>query len=66
MSDKNYGWTIEMQIKAARQKLRVKEIPVNYRRRRGGQSKISGTLRGTISAGVKIIWTILRYSWKDF
>jgi glycosyltransferase involved in cell wall biosynthesis len=62
MCDTNYGWTIEMQIKAARHKLRVKEIPVNYRRRRAGQSKISGTLRGTISAGTKIIWTIFRYS----
>jgi glycosyltransferase involved in cell wall biosynthesis len=62
MCDTNYGWTIEMQIKAARHNLRVKEIPVSYRRRRAGQSKISGTLRGTFSAGTKIIWTILRYS----
>jgi glycosyltransferase involved in cell wall biosynthesis len=62
MCDTNYGWTIEMQIKAARHNLRVKEIPVSYRRRRAGQSKISGTLRGTFSAGMKIIWTILRYS----
>jgi glycosyltransferase involved in cell wall biosynthesis len=62
MRDTNYGWTIEMQIKAARHKLRVREIPVNYRRRRAGQSKISGTLRGTFSAGAKIIWTIFRYS----
>jgi glycosyltransferase involved in cell wall biosynthesis len=61
MCDPNYGWTIEMQIKAAHHKLRVKEIPVSYRRRRAGQSKISGTLRGTFSAGIKIIWTILRY-----
>lgn len=60
--DTGYGWTIEMQIKAARLGLRVKEIPVGYRRRRAGQSKISGTLRGTFSAGTKIIWTILRYS----
>ncbi|MBI1737937.1 MAG: glycosyltransferase [Acidobacteria bacterium] len=62
MCDTNFGWTIEMQIKAARHDLRVKEIPVSYRRRRAGQSKISGTLRGTFSAGMKIIWTILRYS----
>lgn len=62
MRDTNYGWTIEMQIKAARHNLRVREIPVNYRRRRAGQSKISGTLRGTFSAGMKIIWTIFRYS----
>ncbi len=62
MRDTNYGWTIEMQIKATRHKLRVKEIPVSYRRRRAGQSKISGTLRGTFSAGMKIIWTLFRYS----
>lgn len=62
MRDTNYGWTIEMQIKAARQNLRVREIPVSYRRRRAGQSKISGTLRGTFSAGMKIIWTLFRYS----
>ncbi|MCL4523915.1 MAG: glycosyltransferase family 2 protein [Acidobacteria bacterium] len=62
MRDRNYGWTIEMQIKAARHKLRVQEIPVSYRRRRAGKSKISGTLRGTFSAGWKIIWTIFRYS----
>ncbi len=62
MRDTNYGWTIEMQIKAARHKLRVKEIPVSYRRRRAGQSKISGTLHGTFAAGTKIIWMIFRYS----
>jgi glycosyltransferase involved in cell wall biosynthesis len=62
MRDTNYGWTIEMQIRAVRHKLRVQEIPVRYRRRRAGQSKISGTLRGTFSAGTKIIWTIIRYS----
>ncbi len=62
MSDTSFGWTIEMQIKATRQGLRVLEIPVRYRKRRAGQSKISGTLRGTISAGSKIIWTIFRYS----
>lgn len=64
MCDTNYGWTIEMQIKAARNGLRVKEIPVGYRKRRAGRSKISGTIRGTFSAGAKIIWTILRYSVK--
>ncbi len=62
MRDMNFGWTIEMQIKAARHGLRVREIPVAYRRRRSGQSKISGTLRGTFSAGAKILWTIFRYS----
>lgn len=60
MCDENYGWTIEMQIKAARAKLRTKEIPVSYRKRIG-TSKISGTIRGTIKAGSKILLTIARY-----
>jgi glycosyltransferase involved in cell wall biosynthesis len=62
MRDPDFGWTIEMQIKAHRHALRVLEVPVNYRRRRLGQSKISGTLRGTILAGAKILWTIFRLS----
>lgn len=62
MEDTNYGWTIEMQIKAHRQRLRILEIPTAYRKRRAGQSKVSGTVRGTILAGSKIIWTILKYS----
>ena len=60
MQDKNYGWTVEMQIKAAKNKLMVGEIPVNYRKRIG-VSKISGTVRGTILAGIKIIGTIFKY-----
>lgn len=64
MSDTNFGWTVEMQIKAAKSKLRTIEIPVHYRRRIG-TSKISGTLRGTISAGYKILYTIAKYAfWK--
>ncbi len=59
MRDRNYGWTIEMQIKAARAGLRVREVGVAYRERIG-QSKISGTLRGAAAAGFKILWTILR------
>ncbi len=62
MRDTDYGWTVEMQIKAARHGLRVVEIPVAYRRRREGKSKISGTLRGTLAAGWKILWTIARYA----
>jgi len=62
MRDTNYGWTIEMQIKAHRAGMRVVEVPVRYKKRRGGQSKISGTVSGTLGAGVKIIWTILRYA----
>lgn len=61
MTDENFGWTIEMQIKAARTKLRIKEVPVPYRRRIGA-SKISGTLAGTVKAGTKILYTIAKYT----
>jgi hypothetical protein len=60
MQDKTYGWTVEMQVKAAKQKLKVKEIPVRYRKRIG-HSKISGTIKGTILAGYKILYTIFKY-----
>lgn len=61
MSDKTYGWTVEMQLKALKQKLSYKEVPVRYRCRIGF-SKISGTVRGTVLAGIKIIGWILKYS----
>ena len=61
MRDTNFGWTIEMQIKAHRAGLRVLEIPVNYRKRIAGESKISGTLIGTFRAGWKILWTIAKH-----
>ncbi len=61
MRDTNFGWTVEMQIKARQKGLRVLEIPVRYRRRRAGQSKVSRNLRGSVLAGAKILWTILRY-----
>jgi len=60
MSDTNFGWTVEMQIKAAKAKLRTRELPARYRKRIG-VSKISGTVRGTISAGTKILYTIAKY-----
>jgi len=60
MSDKTYGWTIEMQIKAAKKKLRFCEIPVTYRKRIG-VSKVSGTVKGTVLAGIKIIWAVFKY-----
>lgn len=60
MEDKTYGWTVEMQLKAAKMGLRTAEVPVNYRRRIG-VSKVSGTVKGTIGAGYKILWTILKY-----
>ena len=59
MQDTNYGWTVEMQVKAARQKLRCTEVPVNYRVRIG-ESKVSGTIKGTFMAGYKILWTIFK------
>jgi glycosyltransferase involved in cell wall biosynthesis len=60
MREKTYGWNLEMQMRAARAGLRVLEIPVNHRCRTGGQSKVSGTLRGTFVAGTRIIATLLR------
>jgi len=61
MSDPNYGWTVEMQIKAARSGLRVVETPVDYRPRIG-RSKVSGTVSGTVKAGGKILTLIARYA----
>lgn len=61
MQDRNYGWTVEMQIKAIRAGLRVTEIPVRYRKRIG-KSKISGTVKGVVLAGWKIMATILKYA----
>lgn len=60
MRDKNFGWTVEMQIKAVKKGLRIMEVPVRYRKRIGN-SKITGTFSGTILAGFKIIYTILKY-----
>ena len=59
MKDPDFGWTVEMQVRAAKQKLQCTEIPVRYRKRIG-QSKVSGTIRGTILAGHKILWTIFK------
>jgi glycosyltransferase involved in cell wall biosynthesis len=60
MRDQSYGWTVEMQLKAAKQGLRCLEVPVRYRKRIG-ISKISGTFKGTVLAGHKIITTIFKY-----
>ncbi len=60
MQDTTYGWTVEMQLKAAKMKMKTTEMAVNYRRR-VGKSKISGTVKGTILAGYKIITTIFKY-----
>lgn len=60
MRDRDYGWTVEMQARALRDRLRCVEVPVAWRRRRGGVSKVSGTVRGAVGAGTKILWTIAR------
>ena len=60
MQDKNFGWTIEMQLKAAKMGMNVREVPVSYRKRIG-TSKISGTFIGSLKAGVKILATLFRY-----
>ncbi|MEZ4849292.1 MAG: glycosyltransferase family 2 protein [Bacteroidia bacterium] len=59
MEDKNFGWTVEMQVKAAKLGLKCTEVPVNYRQRIG-VSKVTGTIKGTIMAGYKILWTIFK------
>jgi hypothetical protein len=68
MSEMTYGWTVEMQVKAINMKMRCCEVPVHYRRRIGF-SKVSGTVKGTLGAGFKIIKTILKYkrehSWRS-
>ncbi|WP_439128173.1 glycosyltransferase family 2 protein [Polaribacter sp.] len=63
MEDKTYGWTVEMQLKALKQKLTYTEIPMKYRNRIG-VSKVSGTVKGSIFAGIKILSWIFKYSFK--
>jgi len=63
MEDKTYGWTVEMQLKALKHKLKYTEVKVNYRNRIG-DSKVSGTIKGAIFAGVKIIGWIFKYAIK--
>jgi len=60
MREMTYGWNIEMQMKAARMRLRILELPVPYRRRAGGASKVAGSIRGTIRAGGRITATFAR------
>ncbi len=60
MEDTTYGWTVEMQVKAAKNNYRSVEVPVDYKARIG-ISKVSGTVKGTIMAGYKILWTIFKY-----
>lgn len=60
MQDKTFGWTVEMQVKAAKMKLKCTEVPMSYRNRIG-KSKVSGTVYGTVMAGYKILYTIFKY-----
>lgn len=64
MADRNYGWTVEMQIKAAKAGLRCHEVPARYRQRIG-ISKVSGTIKGTVMAGYKILWMIAKHGVGD-
>ena len=59
MRDQDFGWTVEMQVKAAQMRFRMIEVDVSNKRRVAGKSKVSGTIKGVIGAGTKIIWTIL-------
>ena len=64
LRDLDYGWNVEMQARALAEGLRIVEVPVSHRARRGGRSKISGSLRGTMQAGVKILWTAVVEGWR--
>jgi glycosyltransferase involved in cell wall biosynthesis len=60
LREETYGWNLEMQMEAAREGLRILEVPVDHRRRAGGESKVSGTLAGTLRAGARILYTFAR------
>ena len=60
LREETYGWPLEMQMKAARSRLRILEVPVDYRRRAGGESKIAGTIFGSIKAASRILFTLAR------
>lgn len=64
MKEQTYGWNLEMQMRAARARLRILEVPVNHRCRTGGESKVSGTFRGTFVAGARIIATLFRVAFE--
>lgn len=65
MRDRGFGWTIEMQVRAVELGARIVELPVGYRRRQGGRSKISGTIKGSAQAGTIILSTIARLAWRQ-
>ena len=65
MQDRDFGWTIEMQIKALQHHFHTREIPVFYLPRFAGRSKVSRRFSGVVSAGTKILWVVFREAWKD-
>ncbi|MDP9315614.1 MAG: glycosyltransferase family 2 protein [Chloroflexota bacterium] len=64
MRERTYGWPTEMVVKAARHGARIVEVPASYRARIGGTSKVSGTLRGTVLAGYRMLTLTLKYAWR--
>jgi hypothetical protein len=60
MSEQTYGWNLEMQMRAAQRGLRIREIPVSYRKRAGGESKVAGSFSGSLRAAIRIVQTLLR------
>ncbi|HKY04671.1 MAG TPA: glycosyltransferase family 2 protein [Blastocatellia bacterium] len=65
LTEMTYGWSIEMQTKAAARGLRIREVPASWRNRAAGQSKVAGTISGSVKAGFRIIWTILRVAYAE-
>ncbi len=65
MADRTYGWPVEMVVKAAKHGYRIQEVPIRYRRRRGGTSKVAGTVKGTILAAWYMLTTTLRHAWRN-
>ncbi len=65
MRERTYGWPVEMVVKAAKHAYRIHEVPTRYRRRRGGTSKVAGTVKGTILAAWFMLTTTLRHAWSD-
>ncbi len=65
IQDRGFGWTIEMQVRAVELGARIVELPVGYRRRQGGRSKISGTIKGSVQAGSIILTTLARLAWRQ-
>ena len=64
MSEPTYGWPTEMVVKAARRRARIVEVPASYKARIGGESKVSGTLRGTVLAGYRMLALTLKHAWR--